>query len=105
MKPGFGESNLGALVGAVVGATGSLFAVGIAPAIMAGNVAFLFRYPIVGVLCMLIGGPIGWLAGGQIGPRLGEKYGTQRAEMVGGMLGGLVPVVLVALWGWYMKTH
>ena len=41
MKPGLGEANLGALVGAVVGATGGLFAVGIAPAIMAKNAALL----------------------------------------------------------------
>jgi hypothetical protein len=105
MKPRLGESNLGALVGAIVGATGGLFAVGIAPAIMAKNPALLFRYPIIGVFCMLVGGPLGWLVGGQLGPRFGEKYDTQRAEIVGGAVGGLVPVVLIALWGWYMKTH
>jgi uncharacterized membrane protein YeaQ/YmgE (transglycosylase-associated protein family) len=105
MKPGLGESNLGALVGAVVGATGGLFAVGIAPAIIERKLAFLFRYPSVGVFCMVVSGLIGWLLGGQIGPRLGEKFNTQRAEMIGGALGGLVAVVLTALWGWYMKTH
>ena len=52
----------------------------------------------------LLGGDLG-LLGGQIGPRLGEKFNTQRAEMTGGALGGLVAVVLTALWGWYMKTH
>ena len=102
MKPGLGESNLGALAGAVVGATGGLFAVGIAPAIMARNLALLIGYPRVGVLCMVVSGLMGWLLGGQIGPRLGEKYDTQRAEMIGGALGGLVPVVLLALWAWYM---
>jgi hypothetical protein len=105
MKPGLGEANLGALVGAVVGATGGLFAVGIAPAIMDKNPALLFRYPMVGVVGMLVSGPIGWLVGGQIGPRFGDKFNTQRAEITGGVLGGLVPVVLIALWGWYMKTH
>ena len=105
MKPGFGESNLGALVGAVVGATGSLFAVGIAPAIISRNLALLVGYPKVGFLCMLVGGPLGWFIGGQLGPRFGEKYDTQRAEIVGGALGGLTPVLLIALWGWYMKTH
>jgi hypothetical protein len=105
MNPRLGESNLGALVGAVVGATGGLFAVGIAPAIMARSLVLLFHYPIVGMFCMLISGPIGWLVGGQLGPRFGEKYDTQRAEIAGGVLGGLVPVVLIALWGWYMKTH
>jgi hypothetical protein len=105
MKPGLGESNLGALVGAVVGATGGLFAVGIAPAIIDRNLAVLFRYPIIGVFCMFVGGPIGWLVGGQLGPRLGTKYDTQGAEITGGVLGGLAPVVLIALWGWYMNTH
>ena len=105
MKPGLGESNLGALVGAIVGATGSLFAVGLAPAIMEKNAAVLFRYPIIGMFCMLAGGPIGWLAGGQLGPRFGEKYDTQRAEITGGVIGGLVPILLIALWGWYMNTH
>ena len=105
MKPGLGESNLGAVVGAVVGATGGLFAVGIAPAIMARNLALVIGYPRVGVLCMVVSGLIGWLLGGQIGPRFGDKFNTQRAEMTGGALGGLVAVVLTALWGWYTKTH
>ena len=105
MKPRLGESNWGALAGAVVGATGGLFAVGIAPAIIAKNPALLFRYPIIGVFGMLVGGPIGWLVGGQLGPRLGEKCDSHRAEIVGGVVGGLVPVAIIALWGWYMKTH
>jgi hypothetical protein len=102
MKPGLGQSNLGAVVGAVVGATGGLFAVGIARAILSHKLAFLIETPMVGLLCMLVSGPIGWLLGGQIGPRLGEKHDTQRAEIIGGVLGGLVPVVLLALLAWYL---
>lgn len=102
MRPGLGEANPGALVGAVVGATGSLFAVGIAPAIIARNASYLVHYPIIG---MFVGGLVGWLVGGQLGARLGEKYYNQRAEIVGGVVGGLFPVLLIALWGWYMKTH
>jgi hypothetical protein len=105
MKPSFGESNLGALVGAVVGATGGLFAVGIAPAILERKLALLFFYPAIGLVCMLVSGGIGWLLGGQLGPRMGDKYENQRAEITGGALGGLAPVILIALWGWYMKTH
>jgi len=105
MKPSFGESNLGALVGAVVGATGGLFAVGIAPAILERNLATLFSFPWIGLVCMVISGAIGWLLGGQLGPRLGDKYNTQRAEITGGAIAGLVPVTLIALWAWYMKTH
>jgi hypothetical protein len=101
MKPGLGESNLGALVGAVVGAIGGLFAVGVARAILSHNLAYLVGTPLLGTLCMLVSGPIGWLLGGQIGPRFGDKYNTQQAEMIGGALGGLIPVVLLALWAWY----
>ncbi len=105
MKPSFGESNLGALVGAIVGATGGLFAVGIAPAILERKLAMLFLYPAIGFICMLISGAIGWLLGGQIGPRFGDKYNTQTAEITGGAIGGMIPVILIACWGWYMKTH
>lgn len=105
MKPRLGESNLGALVGVVVGATGGLFAAGIVPAIIAKNPALLVRYPIVGILCLLVGGAAGWLIGGQLGPRFGARLNTPRAEMAGGAVGGLIPVVIIALWGWYMKTH
>ncbi len=102
--PGFGEANLGALVGAVVGAIGGLFAVGIAPAIIGRNLALLFATPMIGLLCWLVSGPVGWLIGGQVGPRLGDKFMTQRAEIIGGFLGGLVPIITIALWGWYMVT-
>jgi hypothetical protein len=106
MKPGLGEANLGALVGAAVGATGGLFAVGTAPAIMARSLVSLFEHPMLGMVCMFISGPIGWLVGGQLGPRFGGRFDTQRAEITGGVLGGLVPVALIALWGWwYIETH
>ena len=100
--PGFGEANWGAVAGAVVGAIGGLFAIGIAHAIVARNLALLFGTPVIALVCWVVGGPIGWLIGGQTGPRLGHKFNNQRAEVLGGALGGLVPVVLIALWGWYM---
>jgi hypothetical protein len=103
-NPTIGESNLGALVGAVVGAIGGLFAVGIAPALITGHLARLFAYPKIGLICWLTSGAVGWLIGGQLGPRLGYKFNHTRAEVVGGVLGGLVPVVIIALWGWYMVT-
>jgi hypothetical protein len=53
----------------------------------------------------LISAPVGWLIGGQLGPRFGDALRSERAEIAGGVLGGLVPVVLIALWGWYMVTH
>jgi hypothetical protein len=81
-----------------------LFAVGIAPAILGRNPALLFSTPTLALICWLISGPVGWLAGGQIGPRLAEKFNNERAEVIGGAMGGLVPVIIIALWGWYMVT-
>lgn len=104
MKPGFGESNMGALAGAIVGAIGGLFAVEFAHAIITRSLAVLFSTPILGLFCWLISGPIGWVIGGQLGPRFGDKFATRRAEVLGGALGGLVPVTIIALWGWYMAT-
>lgn len=104
-KPGFGEANMGAMAGAVIGAIGGLFAIGIGPAIAHGNIRFLVGTPILAIISLLVCGPLGWLIGGQIGPRLGGKFNTQRAETIGGVIGGLVPVILVALWGWYMTVR
>ena len=101
-KPGFGEASLGALAGAVVGAIGGLFAVSIPSVLIHKQLALLFGTPILGLLCLLVSGPVGWLVGGQLGPRLGDRFHSNRAEMIGGALGGLVPIVLIALWGWYM---
>jgi hypothetical protein len=95
---------MGALVGAIVGATGGLFALGIAPAVIDRNAALLFGTPILGLICFFVSGAVGWLIGGQLGPRLGDKFQPRSAELVGGALGGLVPVTLIALWGWYMVT-
>ena len=101
-KPGLGEANLGALTGAIVGAIGGLFAIGIGPAIVGKNLALLFHTPILGLICWLVSGPVGWLIGGQIGPRLGDRFQSNNGEIAGGVLGGLLPVVTIALWGWYM---
>jgi hypothetical protein len=104
-KPPIGEYNLGALAGAVVGSIGGLFAVGLPPAILARNPALLLGTPVLGLLSWLISGLLGWFLGGQIGPRLGEKFYSQQAELFGGALAGLVPVVCITLWSWYMVTH
>ena len=104
-KPTLGETNLGALAGAIVGGVGGLFAVGIAPAILERRIAALFGTPILGLLSWLICLPLGWLLGGQLGPLLGQWFRSPSAEVTGGVIGGLVPVTLIALWGWYMVTH
>jgi hypothetical protein len=104
-KPSLGEYNLGAVAGAVVGSIGGLFAVGLPEAILHRNPALLFGTPILGLLAWLVSGLLGWFLGGQAGPRLGEKFNSQQAEILGGALAGLVPVVSIAVWSWYMATH
>lgn len=104
-KPRLGETNLGALAGAVVAAIGSLFAVGIAHAIVERDVRMLFATPLVAVICWLVSWPVGWLLGGQTGPRLTRRIRHPRAELIGGALGGLVPVLLVGIWAYYMASH
>lgn len=93
------------MAGAVVGAIGGLFAIGIGPALVYKQVALLFGTPILGLICWLVSGPLGWLIGGQIGPRLGDRFESQRVEMIGGILGGLIPVLAIAWWGWYMAAR
>ena len=104
-KPSIGEYNLGAVAGAVVGSIGGLFAVGLPPAILARNPTLLLGTPILGLLSWLVSGLLGWFLGGQVGPRLGEKFDSQQVELLGGALTGLVPVVSIILWSWYMVTH
>ena len=104
-KPPLGEFNLGALAGAVVGSIGGLFAVGLPPAILARNPALLLGTPILGLLSWLVSGIVAWFLSGQIGPRVGEKFDSQQAEILGGALAGLVPVLSIAVWSWYMVTH
>ena len=104
-KPPLGEYNLGALAGAIVGSVGGLFAVGLPPAILARNIALLFGTPLLGLLSWLLSGLVAWFLGGQLGPRLGEKYDSPQAEILGGALAGLIPVVSITLWSWYMATH
>jgi hypothetical protein len=104
-KPDIGEFNLGASAGAVVGAIGSLFAIGIGPAIVHRKAAFLFGTPLLALICWVLGGIAGWLIGGQVGPRLGFRLQSERAELVGGALGGLLPVIVILIWGWRMAMR
>jgi hypothetical protein len=104
MKPRLWEASLGSLTGAIVGAIGGLFAVGLAAAILSRDLAVLLSTPILSMCSWLISGVTGWLFGGQIGPRLGDHFQNRNAEITGGVMGGLIPVVLIALWGWYMVT-
>ena len=96
---------MSATVGAIVGSIGGLFAIGMVRAVLGHNLALIFSFPLLGLLSWIVCGAAGWVAGGQLGPRLGEKFRSQNAEILGGALGGLLPVLLVALWAWWMTPH
>ena len=84
--PSLGEANSGAAIGAIVGAIGGLFAIGIAPAISERKIALLFATPILSLISWLVSGLLGWLIGGQLGPRFGNLFRNRRAELFGGAL-------------------
>jgi hypothetical protein len=100
-----GEYSLSAVIGAVVGSIGGLFAIGTVRAILGHNIVLIFRFPILGLLSFIICGLAGWMLGGQLGPRCGQWFRSYQAELLGGVLGGLIPVLGVAIWAWYMTTH
>jgi len=96
----FGRPNLGGMAGAVVGAIGGLFALGLIPAILTGNIRLMFDTPILNLFCWMISLPMGWFIGGFIGRPLGNRFRSERAEITGGVLGGFVPIILIAFFGW-----
>jgi hypothetical protein len=102
--PRFGEANLGAVAGVVTGAVGGLLAVGIPLAISGRDPGLLVIYRSIGLFGFLLCTPLGWILGGQIGPRLTGTFGEQRGEIIGGILGGLVPVMAIIYWVW-SKAH
>ena len=101
-KPGFGEANLGAVIGAVVGAIGGLIAVTIPLAVITQDIRALAAARTFALIGFLISTPVGWLLGGQVGPRLAGHLGERNAGIVGGILGGLLPVSGLIVWGWYL---
>ena len=104
MKPSFLQPSLGAMVGAIVGAIGGLFALSIAPAILLRDASVFRAVPVLSTICWFISGGAGWVLGGLLGERLNNRFNHQRAEIAGGILGGLIPITLIALWGWYLVT-
>ena len=104
-NPSFGEVNMGALAGAVAGSFGGLFAVGIPPAIVGRSLTYLFSAPIFALISWVFCFFVGFLLGGQLGPRLADLMKSDRAEIVGGAIGGLVPVVLSSLWSLWVTLH
>lgn len=102
--PGSGQMNLGSLAGAVIGSVGGLFSVGIPPAIIYRSLQALFETPKIAVICFVIGGALGWMLGGLIGSLIGRKFGTPWAELAGGAIGGVLPVVMILVWSYRMVT-
>ncbi len=92
--PGIGDSNLGAMVGVVVGSFAGLFAVAVADLIVNHQFRII---PKLTVISWLISAPFGWLIGGFIGRRLGFRLRSQTAEIVGGAIGGLIIPVLITI--------
>lgn len=104
-RPSIGEANLAALVAAVIGCIGGLFALGIAPTLITKNIQFLAATPMLNVISFFLCGVVAWFIGGQIGPRLQGLFGEQGGLITGGILGGLIPVSSMIAAGWYLATH
>jgi len=104
-RPPIGEANLAALIAAVIGCIGGLFALGIAPSIITKNMQFLAATPSLNVISFFLCGLVGWFFGGQIGPRLQGLFGEQGGLVTGGIIGGLIPVGAMIGAGWYLATH
>lgn len=104
-QPPIGQANLAALIGGSIGSITGLFAIGMMPAILEGDVRRLMLYPNLSLFCFFIGGGIGWLVGGQIGPRLEKPRALQRAHIIGGILGGLIPFAGLVLAGWLLSSQ
>ncbi|PWU12593.1 MAG: hypothetical protein C5B50_21085 [Verrucomicrobia bacterium] len=104
-NPSFGEANLGAVAGAVVAGMGGLFAIGIVRVIVYKDISLFLGTPKLNLLSWLVCLPFGWFLGGQIGPRMGEGFQSARAEIVGGIIGGIIPLLLMASVGWYVMVR
>ncbi len=101
-EPSFGKENLGAVIGAVTGAVGGLFAVAIPLAILTRSLHALSAARTFGLISFLVCTPIGWFAGGYLGHALTKRFGERNAGILGGIVGGMLPVTGFALWGFYM---
>jgi hypothetical protein len=104
-EPSVGKENLGAVIGAVIGAVGGLFAITIPLALMTGNIHALSVARKLGLIGFVVSVPIGWFAGGYLSHALAKKFSTKTAGIIGGIIGGLLPVTGIALYGWYIVTR
>jgi putative Mn2+ efflux pump MntP len=103
--PSIGKENLGAVIGAVVGACGGLVAIAIPYAIMTRNLHDLSAARTFGIISFLICTPVGWFGGGYLTHYLERFMRPKAANIIGGFIGGLLPVTGVALYGWHLTTR
>jgi hypothetical protein len=114
--PDYVPSSIGAMLGAVIACIGGLFVFDIVRAIAlwpdfrllphfggqgSATQASLFQTPKLSLICSVACLPVGWFVGGWIASKLAGKFRSQRAEMLGGLIGGMVPLILIGLWGWH----
>ena len=79
-----------------------MFAISCPGAIVEQRLAVLFATPFLTLISWIVSAPVGWVLGGQIGPRARNVFKSSRSEVLGGVLGGLTPVLLLALLGWHL---
>lgn len=98
--PRFGEASLGAVAGTVTGAIGGLVAVGVPIALLEKDPSLVVTLRSFALVGFIIAAPTGWFLGGQIGPRLSRRWRNRHAELIGGVIGGLIPVLAISFWAW-----
>lgn len=103
--PPAGKSQIGALAGVIVGATGGLFAVGLPHAILERNPVYLLNTPMLSLMGWIVSGFSAWFLGDMAGRIMRKLFKSPKAEAVGGAIAGLIPIALIAWWGWYMVTR
>lgn len=104
-RPSFGHASLAAIAGAMVGSMTGLIAVGVVPAIVRHDALYLIKYPTIGMICFFLGGPTGWILGGQLAPLFERSFRYRHSHLIGGIVGGLIPFFLFVCAGWYLWTH
>lgn len=104
-EPNIGKENLGAVIGALVGAIGGLVAIAIPYALMTRSIHSLSAARTFGLISFLVCTPIGWFAGGYLTHFLERFMRPRTASILGGCIGGLLPVAGIAMYGWHMASR